>query len=85
MTGIDHSSHHIDLLKQYFPHRVLMVSGNPDSSYPLLKGKTVSKAILIWLCRDFVCLPPVTSTKDLMSLINRWDKGNKFVIKTIKS
>jgi uncharacterized protein YyaL (SSP411 family) len=74
MTGIDYSSNHLDLIRQYFPHRVLMVSGNPDSTYPLLIGKPVSRAINIWLCRDFVCLPPVTSINELISLINRADK-----------
>lgn len=74
MTGVDYSSYHIDLLKQYFPHRVLMVTGNPDPAYPLLDGKPVSAGISIWLCKDFVCLPPVTTIKQLISLINRPDK-----------
>lgn len=75
MTGIDFSSEHTELLRQYIPHKVLMVSGNPDPAFALLRGKPISKAITIWLCRDFICLPPVLSVEALIHLINKPDKG----------
>jgi uncharacterized protein len=61
---------HAQVLKQYIPNKVLMASLRPDDTFPLLKGKPATDPASIYLCRNFECLQPVSTVKDLMSLIN---------------
>jgi uncharacterized protein YyaL (SSP411 family) len=61
---------HAGLLKEYMPHRILMVSGNEDKSFPLLSGKPATDPSSIYLCKDFSCLQPVQTIKALMLLID---------------
>lgn len=63
---------HKNLLKQFIPQRVLMVSENDNNDFPLIKEKLSTNSTLIYLCKDFICLKPVSSVSDLMLLI---DKG----------
>jgi uncharacterized protein YyaL (SSP411 family) len=76
IRGINYSKQHMKVLAHYIPHRVLMVSDIQNPGFPLLTDKPVTDAISIWLCRDFACLPPVTTAEALISLINSSDKGN---------
>jgi uncharacterized protein len=71
LVGNDFTKLHTDLLQQYLPHRVLMASAMPDPVFSLLADKPVTRSPLIWLCRNFSCMPPVTSIKELIDLINR--------------
>lgn len=61
---------HLRLLKEYLPHRVLMASFAGDDTFPLLAGKPSTDPAAIYLCRDYACLQPVNTVKDLMSLID---------------
>ena len=63
-----------DILGEYIPQRVLMIatSGNPD--FPLLAGKPKAEQPAFYLCRNYTCLKPVFSAKELMSLINSSQK-----------
>lgn len=70
LLGDNYESLHVALLQQYIPHRVLMASADLDSRFPLLADKPVTRPPSIWLCRDFSCKPPVTTIKELISLIN---------------
>ncbi len=60
-----------EVLSGYIPHRVLMASGDAQQAYPLLAGKPGSKTPVLYLCRNYTCLNPVFSAKELISLINR--------------
>jgi len=64
-----------ELLQQYIPHRVLMVSATSNSNFPLLSEKPITDPPSVWLCKNFVCELPVYSVKDLTYLINRVKKG----------
>ena len=70
LLGDNYESLHIDLLKQYIPHRILMASATPDPDFSLLVDKPITKPASIWLCRNFTCKPPVTTVRELISLIN---------------
>ncbi|MES1214245.1 MAG: thioredoxin domain-containing protein [Bacteroidota bacterium] len=74
ITGKDISTIHTELLQQYFPNRVLMASATPGLNFPLLSGKPIKRVPSISLCRNFTCLPGVTTVKELISLINREER-----------
>jgi uncharacterized protein len=61
------------LLKQtfdlYLPHSVVMAGPEPND-YPLLKEKMPNSQTLIYLCRNYTCQKPVTSIKELASMIS---------------
>lgn len=60
---------HAELLRSYVPHRVLMVSVRTDDRFPLLRGKTMSSVPAYWLCKNFTCLPAVSSLQELLALV----------------
>jgi len=71
LVGNGFTKLHTDLLQQYLPHRVLMASVMPDPDFPLLTNKQVIQCPLIWLCKNFSCMPPVASVKEIIDLINK--------------
>jgi len=75
VVGQGASELHNQILKYYIPHGIMISSQSADPEFPSLADKRVSNEALIYLCRDFSCLPPVKSTIDLISLINRPEKG----------
>jgi len=60
-----------EVLPEYIPHRVVMASNRANPDFPLLEGKSVSRKTTIYLCRNYTCLNPVFSAKELMLLINK--------------
>jgi uncharacterized protein len=60
---------HGELLKEFIPYRVLMASIKGDNTFPLMGGKEATDPASIYLCKDFSCLQPVNTLKDLMSLM----------------
>lgn len=75
ITGKSYTDQHVRLLKHYIPHSIIITSGTADHDFPLLADKPVTDGVLIYLCRNFSCLPPVKTTKELISLINNPDRG----------
>ncbi len=74
LVGPNVADLHSELLRQYIPHRVLMVSKESNEAFPLLAEKPVGSVSVIYLCRNYTCQQPVFSVKELMSLINRAKK-----------
>ncbi len=66
---------HKPLMKEYIPHRVMMVSETEDQDFPLLKGKQLVDKPVFYLCRDYTCKSPVFSLIELSSLINKAPEG----------
>lgn len=71
ITGLDYSHLHKEVLEEYLPHRILMATGRPDESFPLLKGKHISQQSVVYLCRDYTCRPPVATIEAFRALINK--------------
>jgi Highly conserved protein containing a thioredoxin domain len=63
------------VLAQYIPHKVLMAPSKPNVELPLLVGKTPTNPPLIYLCRTYSCLNPVTDASQLLELINKVNKN----------
>jgi uncharacterized protein YyaL (SSP411 family) len=75
ITGKNSSFQQSQLLKYYIPHCIIISSGITDQAFPLLANKPVTDGLLLYLCRNFSCLPPVKTTKELISLINNPKRG----------
>ncbi len=62
---------HADLLKEFLPHRVIMVSNIENEEFALLAQKPVHSSPAIYVCENFNCQAPVGSVEAVLSLINR--------------
>ncbi len=62
------------ILGEYFPHKVFMMSSEGDKNLPLLAGKSSNAAPLIYLCRAYSCLKPISTLGELRSLVNDRNK-----------
>jgi len=76
VTGENAAKLYQDVLALYIPHRVVMTPAEPPVPYAIVAGKPLDGKASIWLCRNNTCQPPVFSTKELISLINRLEKSN---------
>ena len=56
------------VLNNYIPHKILMCSEQQSSQFPLLSDKKAGNPALIYLCRNYTCLKPVTTIRDLLTL-----------------
>ncbi len=62
---------HRELLAEYLPHRVLMMSEAENEEFALLAKKNVHSRPAIYVCKNFTCAQPVGSVRAVLSLINR--------------
>ena len=62
---------HRELLAEYLPHRVLMVSEAENEEFALLAQKIADSRPAIYVCKNFTCAQPVGSVTGVLSLINR--------------
>ncbi len=81
IVGKDYPGKLTTLLKEFFPHRVIMATFEPDPTFPLLRGKEGGETAVIYVCRNFACESPVTSTAAAISLIDRAGGTNNFLLK----
>jgi uncharacterized protein YyaL (SSP411 family) len=63
------------LLAEYIPHKVFVVSEMARENIPLLAGKSPNDIPLIYLCKDYSCLKPVSDPTDLLKLVNIRNKN----------
>jgi uncharacterized protein YyaL (SSP411 family) len=70
VVGVNAEEVHAELIKEYIPHRILMMSQTADEAFPLLSGKPATGPASIYLCTDFSCLQPVITIQALILLIN---------------
>jgi uncharacterized protein YyaL (SSP411 family) len=59
------------ILKEYIPHKIIMASKNKSNDFPLLSGKESSGETTLYLCRNYSCEKPVSTTEALMDVIRR--------------
>jgi uncharacterized protein len=58
-----------EVLNLYFPHTIIMAAPE-ENGFPLLKGKGSGSQTFIYLCRNYTCQKPVTSIRELTSMIS---------------
>jgi uncharacterized protein YyaL (SSP411 family) len=69
IMGEDSSKLIKELLAEYIPHKILIASAREDETLPLLAGKKAGAQPLIYLCKQYSCLEPVTEVSQLLKLI----------------
>jgi uncharacterized protein YyaL (SSP411 family) len=63
------------ILAEYIPHKVIMISLAGNEKLPLLAGKQPSDPPLIYLCKAYSCLKPVSEVNELVKLLNIRNKN----------
>jgi uncharacterized protein YyaL (SSP411 family) len=63
------------VLAEYIPHKVFITSLNNLVELPLLRGREPQNIPLIYLCRSYECLKPVSGVDELLKLINIRNKN----------
>ena len=58
------------VLKEYIPHKVIMVGDHKSNSYPLLSGKEKTIGTRLYLCRNYACENPVSTVSELTDLLS---------------
>jgi uncharacterized protein len=57
-----------ELIRFYIPHKVLMATIKENQDFPLLAQKNSNAKTLIFLCKNYECLQPVETIKELQTL-----------------
>ena len=71
ISGPGHSSIRDELLQQYLPGKILQCSALESSGFPLLACKSYGSKTMIYLCKNYACLPPVNSLENLFLLMEK--------------
>lgn len=75
ITGKGFKGQLSQLFHHYLPHSIVVATEGLNYEIPFLTDKPVTNEVLIYLCRNFSCLAPVKTTKELISLIDRPNWG----------
>ena len=76
ITGENLENLETAFLSIFMPYRVIQSATIENKQFPLLLGKPVDKAPLIFLCRDYSCQTPVTEIPALIRLLENVQKFN---------
>jgi uncharacterized protein YyaL (SSP411 family) len=57
------------ILAIFIPYRIVQSTEEPDNEFPLLKGKPLADQPLIFLCKNYGCLPPVNDLSAFIRLL----------------
>ena len=63
------------ILAEFIPHKVFMISMGGNEKFPLLAGKPEKGIPLIYLCKAYSCLKPLSQLNDLLNLITISNKN----------
>ncbi|MFT3932847.1 MAG: thioredoxin domain-containing protein [Chitinophagaceae bacterium] len=58
-----------DILHTFIPFRILQSSPVPLDNFPLLKGKRYFDPFLVYLCKNYVCAPPLNDLNAVIEAI----------------
>lgn len=76
ILGKEFESIHRKILGNFIPYRVLMAAQKEEKNFPLLASKSLTDPPSVFICRNFVCLQPVSTIEAVMSLINNASRDN---------
>ena len=60
-----------DLLRQYQPYKVFMLSETENGEFSMLKGKNSGSSTSFYLCKNYSCQNPVTDMTHFLQLIEK--------------
>ncbi len=71
ITGNNIGNIYNEVLGLYIPQKVMLGTQKTANEYPLLAEKKIIDNTTIYCCRNYTCLAPVFSTRELITLINK--------------
>jgi uncharacterized protein len=63
------------VLAEYIPHKVFMISSMGIVELPLILGRKPKNIPLIYLCKGYICFKPVSEVNELLKLISIRNKN----------
>ena len=75
VVGEKSSSLATQVLAEYIPHKVFMASEKGSGKLPLMAGKQPTDPALIYLCKAYSCLKPVSGVSELIKLVRNGNKN----------
>ena len=69
ITGNSVNASLAEILREYYPFKVLQSANQQKDIFPLLKNKNFNSDVEIYLCKDYICSRPVENVKDLKNLL----------------
>ena len=75
VVGRESSTLARQVLAEYIPHKIFLVSETGEEQLPLLTGKNPIDKPLIYLCHEYSCLKPVTEVNQLLALMDERNKN----------
>jgi uncharacterized protein YyaL (SSP411 family) len=70
VTGKDYVSVCTDILDYYLPNKIIIGSMIKKEEFPMLEGKLFQDSTLIYLCKNYACLPPVKTAQNLLKKVS---------------
>jgi uncharacterized protein len=74
VIGADHMAVSIKILLNFIPNMILISSAKENKKFPLLANKPYNESTLIYLCKNYSCLAPFSSTETLIQKIAKTNK-----------
>jgi uncharacterized protein YyaL (SSP411 family) len=59
----------LELQQNYIPNKVLMGAMEADDAFPLLAGRATLGKTQIFVCRNYACQLPVSTTAEALALL----------------
>ncbi|MEM7101610.1 MAG: thioredoxin domain-containing protein [Bacteroidota bacterium] len=71
ITGTAATGTKQEIERLYMPNKVIMIGEEElTARYPLLEGKPASEDTLIYVCKDYTCLRPVSNIEDMKAMLS---------------
>ena len=74
IIGADHVAVTSNVLLNFFPNLIVMSAAIEDMNYPLLANKPEVATVMIYLCKNYACLPPFPEIESLNEEIRNTNK-----------
>ncbi len=78
ITGQGYSKFRNTLLARYMPNKIVQCAATENTLFPLLKHKDYGGSPVIYLCRNYSCLPPVETVDNLFILLKNPDDSGAY-------
>ena len=69
LTGLLLNDTLMELMRQYFPEKIVQSATQFHENFPLLSGKIFEDNTLIYLCRNYACAQPVKTVAEIKILL----------------
>ena len=75
VTGSKLNTFSKEILSNFIPFKIYQSTILKNDQFPLLKDKPITREPLIFLCKGYVCQPPVTETSEFIQLLRNVQKN----------